>query len=68
MSLDQDLTGRENLVLQARLHHLKNKAAMEQRINEILEFVELTDRLMTNPERYSGGMKRRFDDWHGTFA
>lgn len=35
MSLDQDLTRRENLVLQARLHHLKNKAAMEQRINEI---------------------------------
>ena len=25
MSLDQDLTGRENLVLQARLHHSKNK-------------------------------------------
>ena len=59
MSLDQDLTGRENLVLQARLHHLKNKAAMEQRINEILEFVELTDRADDKSRRYSGGMKRR---------
>ena len=59
MSLDQDLTGRENLVLQARLHHLKNKAAMEQRINEILEFVELTDRADDNSRRYSGGMKLR---------
>ena len=59
MSLDQDLTGRENLVLQARLHHLKNKAAMEQRINEVLEFVELTDRADDKSRRYSGGMKRR---------
>lgn len=59
MSLDQDLTGRENLVLQARLHHLKNKAAMEQRINEILEFVELKDRADDKSRRYSGGMKRR---------
>ena len=59
MSLDQDLTGRENLVSQARLHHLKNKAAMEQRINEILEFVELTDRADDKSRRYSGGMKRR---------
>ena len=59
MSLDQDLTGRENLVLQARLHHLKNKATMEQRINEILEFVELTDRADDKSRRYSGGMKRR---------
>lgn len=53
MSLDQDLTGRENLVLQARLHHLKNKAAMEQRINEILEFVELTDRADDKSRRYA---------------
>ena len=67
MSLDQDLTGRENLVLQARLHHLKNKAAMEQRINEILEFVELTDRLMTNPEGTQED-EAALDDWHGTFA
>lgn len=59
MSLDQDLTGRENLVLQARLHHLKNKAAMEQRIDEILEFVELKDRADDKSRRYSGGMKRR---------
>ncbi|MCD8359873.1 MAG: ATP-binding cassette domain-containing protein [Acidaminococcaceae bacterium] len=59
MSLDQDLTGRENLILQARLHHLKNKAVMEQRIDEILEFVELKDRADDKSRRYSGGMKRR---------
>ena len=59
MSLDQDLTGRENLVLQARLHHLKNKAAMEQRIDEILNFVELADRADDSSRKYSGGMKRR---------
>ena len=38
---------------------MKNKAAMEQRINEILEFVELTDRADDKSRRYSGGMKRR---------
>lgn len=59
MSLDQDLTGRENLILQARLHHLKNKAVMERRIDEILEFVELKDRADDKSRRYSGGMKRR---------
>ena len=32
---------------------------MEQRINEILEFVELTDRADDKSRRYSGGMKRR---------
>ena len=59
MSLDQDLTGRENLILQARLHHLKDKEGMKQRINEILDFVELADRADDKSRKYSGGMKRR---------
>lgn len=59
MSLDQDLTGRENLILQARLHHLKDKEVMKQRINEILDFVELADRADDKSRKYSGGMKRR---------
>ena len=59
MSLDQDLTGRENLILQARLHHLKDKEDMKQRINEILDFVELADRADDKSRKYSGGMKRR---------
>lgn len=59
MSLDQDLTGRENLILQARLHHLKDKEVMRRRIDEILEFVELADRADDKSRKYSGGMKRR---------
>ena len=59
MSLDQDLTGRENLILQARMHHLKDKEGMKQRINEILDFVELADRADDKSRKYSGGMKRR---------
>ena len=50
MSLDQDLTGRENL---------KDKEGMKQRINEILDFVELADRADDKSRKYSGGMKRR---------
>lgn len=59
MSLDQDLTGRENLILQARLHHLKDKEVMRRRIDEILDFVELADRADDKSRKYSGGMKRR---------
>lgn len=59
LSLDLDLTGRENLILQARLHHLKDKKLMHDRINEILDFIELSDRADDRSRQYSGGMKRR---------
>ena len=36
-----------------RLHHLKDKEGMKQRINEILDFVELADRADDKSRKYS---------------
>lgn len=58
LNLDSDLTARENLDLHGRLHHLpaRERAA---RIDDLLEYVELTDRAHDMVQRFSGGMKRR---------
>ena len=59
-TLDERLTGRENLVLLARLQRLSTRAA-RQRSADLLERFELTaaaDRLV---QTYSGGMRRRLD-------
>lgn len=58
--LDRDLTGRECLDYAGRLYHLP-ASLRQQRIQEVLELVELgaaADRLTGT---YSGGMKRRLE-------
>jgi ABC-2 type transport system ATP-binding protein len=59
-SLDDKLTGIENLRLGAALYGLSGRVA-EGRIAEMLELVELGDRAKEPVERYSGGMKRRLE-------
>jgi ABC-2 type transport system ATP-binding protein len=59
-AIDDDMTGRENLVLVGRLSRL-SKARAAQRASELLRVFSLTnvaDRLMRT---YSGGMRRRLD-------
>ena len=59
-SVDEDLTGRENLILLGRLLGLK-RAAAKARADELLEafgIAEASGRLVKN---YSGGMRRRLD-------
>jgi ABC-2 type transport system ATP-binding protein len=59
-SVDEDLTGRENLILIGRLLGLKRPAA-KARAKELLEafgIAEASGRLVKN---YSGGMRRRLD-------
>jgi ABC-2 type transport system ATP-binding protein len=59
-SVDEDLTGKENLVLLARLLGL-SRARSKGRAAELLEafgITEAADRLVKN---YSGGMRRRLD-------
>jgi ABC-2 type transport system ATP-binding protein len=58
ISLDRDLTVRENMQLHARLHHLK-PSERKQRITELLDYVELTEQANQIVEKLSGGMKRR---------
>jgi ABC-2 type transport system ATP-binding protein len=58
--LDQRQTGRELLVLQARLFG-SSRAAAVTRAQELLELVELTEAADRRIKGYSGGMKRRLD-------
>ncbi len=59
-ALDEVLTGRENLVLFARLMGLRPKQAKE-RAAQLLEQFELTDAADRRVGQYSGGMRRRID-------
>ncbi len=59
-ALDKDLTGRENLDFHAMMYGL-SRAEREQRIAEVLELVELTERADVLVQNYSGGMKRRLE-------
>ena len=58
--LDPRQTGRELLVLQARLFGMSQAQAAE-RATELLELVELEDAADRRIKGYSGGMKRRLD-------
>ena len=60
ITVDEYLTGRENLLLQARLNHIP-KDQIENRIDEILELIELSDKQNQAVVTYSGGMRKRLD-------
>ena len=59
-SVDEDLTGVENLVMIGRLLDLSRPAA-KQRAAELLEEFDLTDAAKRLAKTYSGGMRRRLD-------
>ncbi|MCZ4611608.1 ATP-binding cassette domain-containing protein [Streptomyces sp. Lzd4kr] len=59
-SVDEDLTGTENLVLLARLLGHAKPAARE-RSGQLLEAFGLTDAAGKQVKNYSGGMRRRID-------
>jgi ABC-2 type transport system ATP-binding protein len=59
-SVDEDLTGLENLVLIARLLGYSRKHARE-RASELLDAFGLTEAAGRQVKKYSGGMRRRLD-------
>lgn len=59
-TVDEYLTGRENLMLQAKLNHIP-KNEINKRIDELLELIELTDKQDKTVGTYSGGMRKRLD-------
>jgi ABC-2 type transport system ATP-binding protein len=59
-SVDEDLTGRENLVLMARLLG-HGRAGARVRAAELLEAFGLADAAGRQVKLYSGGMRRRLD-------
>ena len=59
-TVDEYLTGRENLLLQARLNHIP-KDQINKKIDDILELIELSDKQNDPVITYSGGMRKRLD-------
>ncbi|MFG1645133.1 ABC transporter ATP-binding protein [Amycolatopsis sp. NPDC049252] len=57
-AVDEILSGRENLVLVARLRHLKGPGRIA---DDLLERFSLTDAAARKAATYSGGMRRRLD-------
>jgi ABC-2 type transport system ATP-binding protein len=60
VALDKILTGRELLELQAALYHIKNAKARE-RIQQLLEILDLTEYADRKTGTYSGGIRKRLD-------
>ena len=57
-AVDEILTGRENLVLVAKLRHLENPGTIA---DDLLDRFSLTDAAARKVSTYSGGMRRRLD-------
>lgn len=60
VALDKVLTGRELLQLQAAIYHIPPKIG-QQRIQQMIELLELTDWADQKTGTYSGGLKKRLD-------
>ena len=59
-SIDNMLTGRENLDFHGRMYGMDG-SLRKKRIDEVLELVDLTDKANIKMEDYSGGMQRRLE-------
>ena len=59
-TVDEYLTGRENLLLQAKLNHIP-KNEINNRIDDVLKLIELSDKQNEPVVTYSGGMRKRLD-------
>src|SRR5438132_4545763 len=59
-SLDDRLTGEENLIFHAMLYNIPRKLRAE-RMKQVLDIVGLADRRQAIVRTYSGGMKRRLE-------
>ena len=57
-NLDDELEVRENLLIYGRYYDLPKKTVL-QRTDELLDFVQLSDKVNARVEQLSGGMKRR---------
>ncbi len=60
IALYNTLTGRQNLEFFGKMYGLRG-GLLGERVDEVLEFVGLTDRQKDKVENYSGGMKRRLN-------
>lgn len=59
-TVDGDLTGRENLMLQGHFYKMKG-IELKNRVDELLTLIELRTVAEKRARNYSGGMKKRLD-------
>ncbi len=67
ISVDEFLTGRENLYLHARINQIPNNL-IKSRIDDVLELVELGEKKDQATITYSGGMRKRLDIANGLLS
>lgn len=60
LTVDDELTGWDNIMLQATLYHLPEEEG-KKRARELLELVGLTDSAKKRVKTYSGGMRKRLE-------
>ena len=58
IALYEDISARENLAFWGKMYGLSGRQLTE-RVDEVLELIELEERQKDRVEKYSGGMKRR---------
>lgn len=58
MAVDRKLTGRENVLLYAKLYGIPNR---NSKVDEVIEMMGLSDRAKDLVATYSGGMRRRLE-------
>ena len=58
VNLEWNMTAEQNLILHGKLFGM-NRVQMKQRINDLLNYVELYDRKDDRVQTFSGGMKRK---------
>ena len=58
IALYEDLTARENLIFWGQMYGLSGKS-LTNRVDEVLEQIDLTEKARNRVKTYSGGMKRR---------
>ena len=67
ISVDEFLTGRENLYLHARINQIPSNL-IKSRIDDVLELVELGEKQDDATLTYSGGMRKRLDIANGLLS
>jgi len=60
VGVDNDLTARENLLLQCSFHHM-GKDIARKKVDELLQTVKLIDAADRRLKTFSGGMRKRLD-------
>jgi len=60
IAIYEDMSARENLMFWGKMYGLRG-AILKQRVDEVLDIIDLSDRQKERTSKFSGGMKRRLN-------